>query len=120
MLQCHHCTHVKKTNGNPNPNKCTDDPANCITYDITTGRTNCKEIDYSRRGGDFSSLDINLDFKMFGGRIVAYKIQWYNGSWSEWYVPGYNDIDWKAQNNRIRRVWSYFSDHSFKIILCKN
>lgn len=117
LIECH-CSHMTKSTANPNG--CTDDPANCIIYDITTGRSKCTEINYTKRGGDFSSLDINLDFQKFKGRIVAYKIQWFNGSWSDWYIPGYNDIDTKAQNGRLRRVWSYFSDHSFKIILCKN
>lgn len=47
------------------------------------------------------------------GEIVAYKIQWFNGAWSDWFVKGINDIDWKLNElwNGIRRVWAYFKDH---------
>lgn len=27
--------------------------------------------------------------------IKQYRIQWFNGTWSQWYTPGQNDIDWK-------------------------
>ncbi|XP_071086098.1 uncharacterized protein [Haliotis cracherodii] len=65
------------------------------------------------------------------GRIMAYKIQWFNGHWSGWYVPGYNDIDGKFNpyprrctalpylRNTMRRMWSYFYDHTHKFIICK-
>jgi hypothetical protein len=26
------------------------------------------------------------------GRIAAYKIRYFNGNWSGWYVPGVNDL----------------------------
>jgi hypothetical protein len=58
-----------------------------------------------------------------GGRIAAYKIQWFNGQWSGWYVPGVNDMDTKFniyprkcslsyRAKSMRRRWSYFYDHT--------
>ena len=102
----------------PNFNGC-GQSSDCIVYDITTNRTPCTELVKPATGLDWTSLDINLDFKRYGGRIVAYQIQWFNGKWSAWFVPGMNDLDTKHSNNRIRRQWSYFGDHSFKMILCK-
>ncbi|XP_046331600.2 uncharacterized protein LOC124114857 [Haliotis rufescens] len=66
-----------------------------------------------------------------GGRIIAYKIQWFNRRWSGWFVPGSNDMDWKFNLgtkrcsalpylvNTLRRAWSYFYDHNHKYIICK-
>jgi hypothetical protein len=65
-----------------------------------------------------------------GGRIAAYKIQWFNGRWSGWYVPGVNDMDTKFniyprkcslsyRAKSMRRIWSYFYDHTHKFIICK-
>ena len=72
-----------------------------------------------------------MDQMVYGGRIIAYQIQWSNG-WSNWFVPGMNDLDAKYNApgyvptcsvpypvNGLRRVWSYFYDHTFKIIICK-
>jgi hypothetical protein len=77
-----------------------------------------------------ASSDRNLDYRYFNGRIVAYKIRWFNGQWSKWFVPGINDLDWKFNEVTIpsvqkfqvkspRRVWSYFDDHEHSYILCR-
>ena len=71
-----------------------------------------------------------MDQVAAGGTIIAFKIQWFNGGWSEWYVPGYNDMDGKFNlntkhcsvpyiKNSLRRMWSYFYDHTHKFIICK-
>ncbi|XP_052284142.1 uncharacterized protein LOC127880779 [Dreissena polymorpha] len=65
-----------------------------------------------------------------GGRIIAYRIQWFNGSWSTWFGPGLNDLDIKFNPNAatcdvpvkaksMRRMWSYFYDHTHEFIICK-
>ncbi|KAH3826694.1 hypothetical protein DPMN_128604 [Dreissena polymorpha] len=65
-----------------------------------------------------------------GGRIIAYKIQWFSGGWSGWYAPGLNDLDTKCivnsmavtncvKANSLRRRWSYFYDHNHEFIICK-
>ncbi|KAH3805712.1 hypothetical protein DPMN_134019 [Dreissena polymorpha] len=33
------------------------------------------------------------------GRIIAYRIQWFNGSWSTWFGPDLNDLDIKFNIN---------------------
>jgi len=27
--------------------------------------------------------------------ILSYRILWFGGSWSKWYTPGVDDVDWK-------------------------
>lgn len=67
--------------------------------------------------------------------IAKYRIKWSNGSWSEWFTPGENDIDWKDNcgdkyylggrdwdlsrpTECSRRVWSYFTDHVHEYYQC--
>ena len=66
-------------------------------------------------------LDTNVDQIVEGGEIAAYQLQWFNGSWSGWFVPGVNDIDIKynTRDSTMRRMWAYFYDHTHKYILCQ-
>ncbi|ESO07361.1 hypothetical protein HELRODRAFT_170694 [Helobdella robusta] len=77
-----------------------------------------------------NGLGRNTDYEVLKGRIIAYKIQWFSGSWSGWFVPEYNDIDCKFNvqqtcngkqvcPNSLRRMWSYFYDHSHTYIICR-
>ncbi|KAL3868669.1 hypothetical protein ACJMK2_041447 [Sinanodonta woodiana] len=105
----------------------------CITYDISTQAT-CTEVSSKSRTSDcrwVAGLNINVDQVILKGRIVAYKIQWFSGGWSGWYVPGINDIDGKYNTvamtcpvpynaNAMRRMWSYFYDHTHAYIICMN
>ncbi|PIW96034.1 hypothetical protein COZ84_00350, partial [Candidatus Kuenenbacteria bacterium CG_4_8_14_3_um_filter_39_15] len=51
--------------------------------------------------------------------IMKYRIRWFNGSWSAWYIPGQNDIDWKTNlDGSKRRVWAYFDDHVHEYEKC--
>ena len=101
-----------------------------VIYDINT-QAKCTEVQRSRtrdcRWG--AGLDMT-DQIVEGGRIAAYKIQWFNGRWSGWYVPGVNDMDTKFnpyprtcslsyRAKSMRRRWSYFYDHTHKFIICK-
>lgn len=76
-----------------------------------------------------ANLDAAMDYEILKGKVVAYQIQWSNGGWTDWYVPGFNDIDSKYnpggrqcsvpyEDNSLRRMWSYFYDHTHKYILC--
>lgn len=95
--------------------------SDCIVYDLSTQDT-CTEVtesaSYDARWGRGLSLGVDQTIK--GGRIVAYKIQWSGGSWSAWFVPGVNDIDYKYNPgpNTLRRMWSYFYDHNHSYVLC--
>ncbi|KAL3853344.1 hypothetical protein ACJMK2_016910 [Sinanodonta woodiana] len=107
----------------------------CITYDIST-EANCTEVSFETPTYDcrwMAGLDLNVDQVILGGRIVAYKIEWLNQQWSDWYVPGLNDIDGKFNEyplfptctvkiNKMgmRRTWTYFYDHNHLYIICKN
>lgn len=76
-----------------------------------------------------ASLDTRVDNIILSGKIITYQIMWQNGTWTDWYVPGINDIDWLFNENdedcdipivanSMRRVWSYFYDHTHRYILC--
>lgn len=95
--------------------------SDCIVYDLST-QDSCTEVtesaSYESRWGRGLSLDVDRAIK--GGRIVAYKIQWFSGGWSSWFVPGVNDIDVKFNigPNTLRRMWSYFYDHTHSYVIC--
>ena len=68
----------------------------------------------------YQGLSSQIDQEILQGKIIAYQIRWFNGNWSSWFVPGINDIDHKCNSsNNMRRIWSYFSDHEHKYIICK-
>ncbi len=95
--------------------------SDCIAYNINTQDT-CKAVKerptYDSRWAAGLSQDVDNTIKK--GNIIAYKIQWFNGRWSGWYVPGVNDIDWKFNrgSNNLRRSWAYFYDHNHYYIIC--
>jgi hypothetical protein len=60
-------------------------------------------------------LNLSLDQKKWGCKIVAYRIRWFNGNWSSWFVPGVNDL-YKKSFEPLRRFWACFNDHAFEII----
>ncbi|WP_017304413.1 hypothetical protein [Spirulina subsalsa] len=61
------------------------------------------------------SIDLDLDEVILGEKIVAYRIQWFSGHWSCWYVPGINDL-YQKQMESLRRVWAHFNDHNHQYI----
>ena len=53
--------------------------------------------------------------------ILQYRILWFTGQWSPWYVPGVNDVDsLKNIDGSSRRIWSYFDDHTHEYVYCPN
>ena len=77
-----------------------------------------------------AGTNMRMDEKVYKGRIIAYKLQWFSGSWSSWFVPGMNDYDSKFNiygrscsepfpANGLRKAWAYFYDHNHKIIICR-
>jgi hypothetical protein len=97
-----------------------------LSKKVVTG--NCTEVfdQPPRRGTSFSStFDRNVDLSVLGGRIVLYRIRWNSNFHSDWFVPDFNDIDWKytwnseSQTMRLRRVWSYFESHIHTYVICK-
>ncbi len=71
-------------------------------------------------------LSTEVDHDILGCDVAAYRIQWFNGSWSQWFVTGINDIDPKfnepSSGNQVvgslRRMWAYFYDHDHEYIVC--
>jgi peptidoglycan hydrolase-like protein with peptidoglycan-binding domain len=84
-----------------------------------TGNTiTVKEDGLINSGGTaiFSKLGMNISSHP---EILKYRIQWFNGTWSPWYVPGVEDQDWKNNyDGSERRVWSYFDDHTHEYVKC--
>lgn len=77
-----------------------------------------------------ANVNIRAPEEILNGRIIAYKIRWFNGHWSTWYVPGMNDIDLKFNlfphacsipylPRSLRRMWAYFYDHTHGYIICE-
>jgi len=66
-----------------------------------------------------NSLDLSLDQKLLGCKIVVYRIQWFDGDWSAWFQPGVNDLYIKS-GEPLRRYWACFNDHPFEIIYQTN
>lgn len=102
-----------------------------LIYDIST-QPKCIEVVRPRtlQCQWHIGLYNNMDYLMLKGKIAAYKILWFSGAWSGWFVPGVNDLDGKfninpvtcggfpQKGNTMRRMWSYFYDHTHKYILC--
>lgn len=112
----------------------------CHPYTMTQGT--CKEvIEVANNDCNwYSGLSPYTDFVLLGGRIAAYKIKWVQPfpnapeQWSEWFVPGVNDISPEirtsaascfqspdvagAGRKQLIRWWSYFYDHDHKYIIC--
>lgn len=65
---------------------------------IQVSRRKATRNDYWRKLGDSSAEPT----------LVAYRIRWFNGSWSSWIVPGVND----AHDNAPKKLlWNFFYDH---------
>lgn len=79
-----------------------------------------------------SNRSRRLDQEILGVTIYAFKLQWFNGHWSGWYIPGENELDLKFNRwprrcyppkynyraRSLRRMWAYFYDHTHKFIYC--
>ena len=68
-----------------------------------------------------AGLDTDVDTYLKCGEIVAFKLQWFSGGWSDWFVVGVNDVDGKSDGSSLtlKRMWSYFADHTHQYIICK-
>ncbi|CAF3255208.1 unnamed protein product [Rotaria sp. Silwood2] len=110
--------------GQQQPSTCQDQgDGNYGCFDIST-QGSCVEVTNEPATSDqrwpLGGIDLNLDWAIKCGKIVAYKIQWFNGGWSDWFVPGINDMDQKVNpKNGLRRWWGYFYDHTHTYIICK-
>lgn len=94
-----------------------------VVIDTTSAGGECEyieaepyQLDPTSNREKMRDLNPNLDRLLFGCYIPAYKIQWFNGNWSNWYVTGYNNIAVKGDsiNGKItpKRVWAYFYNHT--------
>jgi hypothetical protein len=107
--------------------------SDCVHHEISITQDVCTQEQHSRTNNHLwhQGLSLQVDNQILGGDIAAFKLQWFNGSWSGWFVPGVNDIDIKfnthtytsggvpIQANTMRRWWSYFYDHTHLYIICR-
>ncbi|ESO09610.1 hypothetical protein HELRODRAFT_168622 [Helobdella robusta] len=107
----------------------------CMPYDISQ-QSVCTEVTHelpvpSQCQWGANGLYRHTDFQLLKGRIIAYKLQWFNQKWSSWFVPEYNDLDCKRNMlgqscagkpvcpDSLRKMWAYFCDHNHTYIICK-
>lgn len=104
------------------PSDCQDrGDGNYGCFDISS-QGSCTQVSDEPPLGDGwpPGIDVNLDWAVKCGDIIAYKLQWFNGAWSDWFVTGVNDLDEKVDvGNGLRRKWRYFADHTHTYIICK-
>lgn len=43
--------------------------------------------------------------------LLVYRVKWFKGGWSRWFIPGVNDDDMKVKGHRM---WRYFADHEWQ------
>lgn len=46
--------------------------------------------------------------------VLMYRIQWFSGQWSNWFMPGFNDRE--IGKGRDIRMWACFNDHEYEVI----
>ena len=112
---------------NAQPNGC--GASDCVHHEILQTHATCSQVGtesspkqpVSSALGWALGLNTEIDQNILKGNVIAYKVQWFNGSWSGWYVTGVNDLDVKFNtgNNTMRRVWAYFTNHKHLYIICK-
>ncbi len=52
--------------------------------------------------------------------IMKYRIKWLSGIWSDWFVPGLDDVDWRTNaDGTLRRVWAYFGSLTHEYQSCQ-
>ncbi|CAF4963174.1 unnamed protein product, partial [Rotaria sp. Silwood1] len=94
----------------------------------TSTQASCTETPIQNPSGENrwgqAGLDTNVDIYLKCGDIIAFKLEWFpvgSENWSDWFVVGVNDVDIKSDGPslRLKRWWSYFTDHRHKYIICK-
>jgi uncharacterized protein (DUF934 family) len=75
----------------------------------------CKGIQHARQGpaNDLSWLEMGMDTSKRPD-VLLYRVRWFSGQWSPWFVPGFND---RLNDPRNLRCWACFNDHEFEIII---
>lgn len=108
-------------------NESGDYDTDTITINVSKpGSTTCsstttvREVALGNPGGTGPFERLGLDISSHP-EILEYRIQWFEGSWSPWYTPGKNDIDWKKNiDGTSRRIWAYFDDHVHEYKKCSS
>ena len=96
-----------------------------MIYNISTQNQLCTLEQHGPYGGTSwqNTLNLNIDrTSSYKGHIVAYHYKTFgSGQFTNWFVPGYNDIASKfyMQNNSLERMWSIFQDHTHEFIICR-
>jgi len=77
-----------------------------------------KDVDRATKlaSGDLQWIKHGLDTSKHPD-VLMYRIRWFNGRWSGWFVPGFNDRE-KGKGRDIR-YWACFNDHEHEVIVAK-
>ena len=94
--------------------------SDCIIYDISTQDVcTAKTAGPTYNLGWVKGLSVQDVIPLAGGTVHAYRLQWFSGAWTNWFVVGVNDIDYKKNADQtMRRMWAYFYDNTHEFILC--
>lgn len=77
--------------------------------------TKCKDVKQLKRKALRTQHWIKLGLSTSAHpEVLMYRIRWFNGRWSGWMVPGFNDR-MKGDPRKIR-FWACFNDHEHEVI----
>lgn len=98
----------------------TDISANLMTVTTSSVNTSCTNWEVAAGGPQGGTYWEKLrDFSQ-QPQIEEYRIQWFNGNWSPWYLPGVHK-DTKVNNDGSwRYMIAYLQDHNWQTRKCVN
>lgn len=83
--------------------------------DYAAALAKAKNVKFEKKGPQNTQywLKLGLDTSKHP-EVLMYRIQWFSGPWSGWYVPGFNDRE--VGKGRDIRMWGCFNDHTYEVI----
>src|SRR5262249_14911223 len=86
-----------------------------LLSDYAAALAKVKTVKLEKKGQQNTQYWLNLGLNTSAHpEILMYRIQWFSGSWSSWYVPGFNDRE--VGKGRDIRMWGCFNDHTYEVI----
>jgi hypothetical protein len=86
-----------------------------LLKDYAAALATVKNVKLEKKGPQNTQYWLELGLKTSKHpEVLMYRIQWLNGSWSGWFVPGFNDRE--VGKGRDIRLWACFNDHEYEVI----